>query len=539
MKLLVAAVSLALLPCRMVFAATQAPAPAKPAVSVKADAALAALGAVRETDPKYPPVVYARLKNGMQVVILERKMSPTVSFNVFFKVGNVDNPVGKTGLAHLFEHMIFKGTKTIGSKDFSKEKPLLDKVEKLGQAVYAEQLKGQLADQKKIDAMRKDLMAAEEAAGKYIERNEYQKIYQGLGASGLNAMTSNDYTGYVMSLPANQVERWMVIESDRFRHPVLREFYKERDVVLEEMRMNDSQPRGLLWKHLLAYGFMAHPYRNPIIGWESDVSRLTRTDAEEYFKTYYGPNNATVAIVGDVNAVATLKLLKKYFEDIPSRVIPQVLKTDDPVSTAEKRVAVFFKAEPLLAIGYRVPGNTSPDYPALYMLSSVLSTGRTGRLYKNLVEGSQVAAGIGAGSGTPGVRYSNMFLFVGSPRAPHTVTELEQGVYGELEKLKQQPPSVEELQKIINQYEADIVKEMEQNMGMAHTLASSQMVQGDWRYDWQLLEKLRSVKPEDVTRVADKYFTRANRTVVWTENPDASAKAAAPAAPAQDKEKKQ
>lgn len=539
MKLLVAAVSLALLPCRMVFAATQAPAPAKPAVSVKADAALAALGAVRETDPKYPPVVYARLKNGMQVVILERKMSPTVSFNVFFKVGNVDNPVGKTGLAHLFEHMIFKGTRTIGSKDFSKEKLLLDKVEKIGQAVYAEQLKGQLADQNKIDAMRKDLMAAEEAAGKYIERNEYQKIYQSLGASGLNAMTSNDYTGYVMSLPANQVERWMVIESDRFRHPVLREFYKERDVVLEEMRMNDSQPRGLLWKHLLAYGFMAHPYRNPIIGWESDVSRLTRTDAEEYFKTYYGPNNATVSIVGDVGAVATLKLLKKYFEDIPSRVIPQVLKTDDPVSTAEKRVAVFFKAEPMFALGYRVPGSISPDYPALYMLSSVLSTGRTGRLYKNLVEGSQVAAGIGAGSGTPGVRYPNMFLFIGSPRAPHTVTELEQGVYGELEKLKQQPPSVEELQKIINQYEADIVKEMEQNMGMAHTLAYSQMVQGDWRYDWQLLEKLRSVRPEDVTRVTEKYFTRANRTVVWTENPDAAAKPAAPAVPAQDKEKKQ
>ena len=537
MKLLVTAVALALVPCRAVFAAAQAPAPAKPAVSAKADAALAALGAVRETDPKYPPVVYARLKNGMQVVILERKMSPTISFNVFFKVGNVDNPVGKTGLAHLFEHMIFKGTKTIGSKDFSKEKPLMDKVEKIGQAIYAEQLKGPEADQKKIDAMRKDLMAAEEAAGKFIERNEYQKVFQSLGAVGLNAMTSNDYTGYVLSLPANQVERWMVVESDRFRNPVLREFYKERDVVLEEMRMNDSQPRGLLWKHLLAYGFMSHPYRNPIIGWESDISRLTRTDAEEYFKTYYGPNNATVAIVGDVDAAATIKLLKKYFEGIPARPVPQILKTEDPAPTAEKRVAVFFKAEPMLALGYRVPGSSSSDYPALFMTASVLSSGRTGRLYKNLVEGSQVAAGIGAGSGTPGVRYPNLFIFIGAPRAPHTVAELESGVYGELHKLWQQPPSQEELQKIVNQYEADIIKEMEQNMGMAHTLAYSQMIQGDWRYDWQLLEKLRSVKPEDVSRVTAKYFTRSNRTVVWLENPETPAPA--PAAPAAGKENKQ
>ena len=476
-----------------------------------------AVPAVAADGAAYPPVMEAKLKNGMTVLVLERKTSPTVAFRVYFRVGNVNNPAGFTGMAHLFEHMIFKGTRTIGTKNYAAEKPLIDELDKVSAEINAENCKP-APDALKLAALDKKLKDIETKEAAFIIPNEFQKIYDGLGGRGLNAATSEDYTMYQISLPANKVEDWMLIESDRFKNPVLREFYKERSVVLEEMRMGQSRQTTVMWQTLAALSFFAHPYHSPTIGWESDVSRLLRPELEEYFKTYYGPNNATVAIVGDVDAKKVVGMMEKYFGGIPARPLPQVRLTEEPEQKGERRAAIVFDAQPAVYAGYHVPAHDSADQPALEMISSMLSSGRTARFYKNIVEGKQLAVSAFAGYGDPGERFPCMFVLGAVPKAPHTVTEVENAMYEELEKLKTQPVDNAELSKVLKKYQASLLSEMESNEGLASSLAYNQQILGDWRYNWTALSDLAKVTPQDIQRVAAKYFVRDNRTVVWTES---------------------
>lgn len=475
-------------------------------------------GASIETDPEYPPVVSYTLKNGLKLLILEKKFVPTVSFTMVFKVGNVDDQQGKTGLAHLFEHMAFKGTRTINSADYSREKVALDAVEDAAKALIAEE-SSETPVTEKIKGLRKKLAKAEKEADKLIVKDEYLKLYNTLGENGMNAMTSTDYTGYVVSLPSNRLEAWMMIESDRFKNPVLREFYRERDVVMEERRMGEADPNRLMWETLIANSFSAHPYRNPTIGWMDDLTRLTRTDAEAFYRTFYVPNNAALAVVGDVDSAEVIKLAEKYFGGWKYGDLPERRYTKEPPQKAEKLVNLFFKAQPALRMGFNNPGMNHPDIYPLIMASEVLSNGKTGRFYRNLVEGRQLALYASTGASTPGNRYPSLFVVVSAPKAPHTVEELDAAIMEEVKKLGTEPPTQWELDKILNNYQAEMIKQLESNSGLGMNLAQNEQIMGDWRYDWKVGTELRKVKPEDISRAAAEYLTRGNRTVVFLKAP--------------------
>lgn len=484
-------------------------------------------GASVETDPKYPPVVSYTLKNGLKLLILEKKFVPTVSLTMTFKVGNVDTPQGKTGLAHLFEHMAFKGSKYMNTSDYAKEKVVLDRIEEAAQALIAEEALGDAGDPKKLGALREKLAALEKEADKYTVTNELNRTYGELGEHGLNAGTSQDYTTYMVSLPAGRLEAWMVIESDRFKNAVLREFYRERSVVMEERRMYESDPSFQVGEALGAAAFSAHPYRVHTLGWMDDLKRLTRTDAEKFFADFYAPNNATLAVVGDVRPAEVIRLAEKHFSGWKPKSIAAAAITKEPPQTAERRVSVFAKAQPMMRLGFHNPGLKHPDMPALIMLSEILSNGKTARFYRSLVEGSQSALYAQTSPTYPGIRYPSLFIIAAAPKAPRTLDELEAAIWAEIDRVKKEPPTQWEMERVINNYEADMVKQLEGSHELSNNLAINNQILGDWKFDWALMERLRAVKPADVSAAAAKYLTRANYTAVFLKQPEAPAAGAA------------
>ncbi|MBI5743934.1 MAG: insulinase family protein [Elusimicrobia bacterium] len=483
------------------------------------DAAGSALppGAVVETDPKYPPVVSYTLKNGLKLLILEKHFTPTISYSIAFKVGNVDSPQGKTGLPHLFEHMAFKGTQTVNTKDYKKEKVALDKIETAAKAMIAEERKPN-PDKTLLETLKKNLAAAEKEADAFIIKDEFTQIYKNLGENGLNAATGYDYTFYLVSLPANQLETLMAMEADRFKNPVLREFYRERSVVMEERRMYEAKPESALSEELTTTALEAHPYRYPIVGWMDDIKTFTRTDAEKFYKRFYVPNNATLAIVGDVKPTEVIKLAEKYFSDWKPAELPDTNYTKEPQQNSEKRFDLFFKANPSLRMAFHNPGYANPDMYPLMMVSEVLSGGKTARFYRNLVEGKQLALYAASGASTSS-RYPSLFIVVGAPKAPNTLEALENGIWEEIEKLKTEPPTAWELERIVNAHEAEMVKGLESSLDTSQNLAISQQIMGDWKFDWKTIEELRKVKPEDVSAAAAKYLIRSNYTVGFLRQP--------------------
>jgi predicted Zn-dependent peptidase len=288
--------------------------------------------------------------------MVERHTSPTVSAWIRFKVGSVDERSDERGVAHLLEHMLFKGTKTLGTKDYSAEKPLLDRIEIVAQDLVNEKARQGNGDKAKIAMLQKELSRLEEEAGKYVVKEEFADLYSRNGGSNYNAFTSKDGTTYLIGLPSNKLELWAAIESDRMQNAVLREFYTERDVVMEERRRSyDAEPAGRLWETFLATAFVAHPVGQPIIGWMSDIENLTRTKAENFLKSYYAPNNAIIAIVGDINPAKTVELVERYFGGIsPGKPVPPVAVTE-PRQQGEKRVEIIGDAEPELMIGFHKP----------------------------------------------------------------------------------------------------------------------------------------------------------------------------------------
>ncbi len=477
------------------------------------------MGAIVEKDPKMPQVISYTLKNGLKILMLEKHFSPIISFNLTFKAGNVDNEQGKTGLAHMAEHMAFKGTKTINTLNYKKEKVILEKIEKTNKLLTLERAKKN-RNEEKIKKLETDFKKLLKEADKYIIKNEYVKIYKELGSTGLNAGTSTDYTTYMISLPSNRLEDWMMIESDRFKNPVLREFYMERDVVTEEKRMGDSNPNKVLWETLFSHAFVAHPYKNPTIGWADDLKKYSATDAKNFFGKFYAPNNATLAIVGDIKPKEVIKLAKKYFSSWKRKDIPSTDYTKEPAQKAEKRINLFFKAQPMFRMGFHNEGFDSKDMPALIVLSEVLSGGKTGRFYKNIVEGRKIALYAGSYHSTPGNRYPSLFIIAAAPKNPHTSQAVETAITEEIEKVKKEAPSKWEMDRIINNYEADLIKQLESNSGMAQNLSSGQQILGDWKTDWTILEKIKKLKPEDISKAAQKYLVKENKTIVFLQMPE-------------------
>jgi predicted Zn-dependent peptidase len=431
-----------------------------------------------------------------------------------FRVGASDENIGMTGTAHLLEHMLFKGTKTLGTKDYAEERKILDRMDSVSMALEAEKSKGEKAGPEYLKYLQEALKSLQEDHKKYVIKDEIERVYSQNGGVGFNAMTSADTTTYVVSLPSNRLELWARVESDRLLNPVLREFYSERDVVLEERRRSiESQPERILLENFLAVSFIAHPYGRPVIGWPSDVPSLNREATERFFRTYYSPANTVLTIVGDVKAEEALPLLKKYFERIPRQVLPPPLRTVEPAQAGERRLEVVSDANPQLIIGFHKPNPPHPDDGALEIMEGLLSSGRTSRFYRRLVEEEKIAAEVSAANGWPGERYPNLFAVFAAPRHPHPAGELEKAILEELERLKREPVSAEELKKIKNQIQTGFLRQLNSNPKLAYWLSYGQSLFGDWRYLVQRLEAYEKVTPEDIRRVAEKYLTARNRTV--------------------------
>ncbi|MCB4756756.1 MAG: insulinase family protein [Elusimicrobia bacterium] len=476
------------------------------------------LSAPPSTDPlqEFPSrVKKVTLKNGLRVLMVERPASPTVSFAMFIRTGALDDKPGKSGIAHMFEHMLFKGTKTVGTKDSARESVVLDAMDNVQMDMQREKDKGEKADRPKLRALEEKWATLESEHQELLVPEEFWKIYERAGAEDFNAGTGHDFTTYTVSLPKNEVTLWMAMESDRLKNPVLREFYKERDVVLEERRLRiDNDPSGKLSEGFLAAAFMIHPYRKPIIGWASEVARLTRSDAERFFKNHYDVSRLVVGIVGGFDTTEMETQLRQYFGPIPSAPSnEEAFVPPEPVQEGEKRIVVQYDAQPRLMIGFHRPDMLHPDSPALDVAADILSSGRTSRLVRNVVEKKRVAVSAWASSSYPGDRDPNLFVMGGDPRTPHTTGDVETALYAELERLKKDGPSSWELEKVKNNLEANLIRSLSSNSGLASQLAYYEAVAGDWTILLDLFERIRAVTAADVKRVVGTYLKPSNRTV--------------------------
>jgi predicted Zn-dependent peptidase len=477
---------------------------------------LAVVGAGPLTGQNLEEKVHARtLKNGMTVLLIERHGAPVFSTLYGFKVGSVDEIQGITGTAHLFEHMAFKGTPKIGTSDFEKEKPIMEKVNQAGREWSLELVKGEQADKDKLARLRADLTKLEAEQKKLIVKDEIDVIYSNVGGTGLNAMTSTDQTIYIIGLPSNQLELFCLVESERIRNTVLREFYTERSVIQEERKQTtDASPARLLNEMFMGAAFLAHPYNHPVVGWASDINSVTLEEAQTFKNKYYTPNNCVLAIAGDVDPVKAWPLIEKYFGDIPRGEDPPVLRTVEPKQLGERRVRFEFDAEPALMMGFHKPTFPSKEDAAASVLASILTSGRTSRMNKDLVQEKQIAVSVGAGSGG-GARYPNLFTFNAVPRFPHTVEEVEKAILEHIEKVKTEPVSERELQKVKNSWEASYVRQMGSNMGLAMTLTRYQLLFGDWKLYLKYKDILTGITAADVMAFAKTYLTPENRTVAF------------------------
>jgi predicted Zn-dependent peptidase len=463
------------------------------------------------------------LENGMRFLVLERHEAPVVSAVIRFRVGSADEHPGITGMAHLCEHMMFKGTKLFGTSNYKAELPFIQKIDSLAELLTIEQTKVKdplyrgITDG--VDSLKSAIHQLQLEEAKYIIKDELWETYLRNGGTSLNAYTTNDGTNYFVSLPANRLELWALMESDRMANLITREYYSERDVVYEERRLRtDNEPHGCLEEQFNAAAFVASPYSWSVVGWASDLETMTRRDLDDFYRQFYAPNNAIVAIVGDVNFDEVKTLALKYFAPIQSALKKPRILTEEPPQKGERRIQVDFDAQPLMDIGYHTVAAGDEDQQALSVLSSILTGGRTSRLYKKMVEKEKIAVSVGCSS--PFSRYPDLFAFWVTPKLPASYEQNENAIYEELERLKTEPVSDWELQRVRNQLDADYIRGMSSNLGMAFRLTSFTALTGNWRYIDTNYQKSKAVTKEDIMRVANKYFSSENRTVALLVKPE-------------------
>ncbi|MDR3752074.1 MAG: pitrilysin family protein [Terracidiphilus sp.] len=467
------------------------------------------------------------LPNGLTLVICERPEAPVFSYTTFIDAGDVNDPSGESGLAHMFEHLAFKGTSQIGTKDYPAEKVALAKVEAANKAYEAEYLKAVGRDPQKLVALKKAFVDAQAEAHKFVVPNQFTDVAERNGATGVNAETSLDNTEYFWSMPENRLELWAWLESGRLADVVPREFYKERDVVVEERRMRtDSNPIGRLVEQFLATAYVAHNYGRSGIGWPSEVGQIDATEAMAFHKKYYVGSNIVVVVVGDVNAKTAMPMLEKYFSKVPAGPKPEEMTTVEPKQFAEKTVAIREQTQPFYIEGYHRPNYRDPDDAVYDAISDIMSNGRVSRLYRSLVRDQQIAAEAEGFSPFPGDKYPGLFAFYAVPLPGHTPAEMRDAIHKEIDKLKTADVSDEELAMYKTRTRADLLRGLADNQGLSNTLAEYQTRYGDWRELFKQLEKVDKVSKADIRRVANQVFVASNRTGAWIET-------AAPAAAAQ------
>lgn len=452
-----------------------------------------------------------KLDNGIKFIILENHQAPVVSLVTYADVGGANEPEGKTGVAHFLEHLAFKGTKEIGTTNYSAEAEIL---EQLDQTFAQIKIAKSQQNEEKLTELESKFQQLQAEANQYIKQNEFGKIVETEGGVNLNAATSADYTVYYYSFPANKLELWMYLESERFLEPVFRGFYEEKQVILEERKLRtDNSPVGKMVEAFLDTAFTEHPYKRPVIGYETDLINLTRQDVEDFFQAYYGGSNLTFAIVGDVNPNQVKTLAQEYFGRFPNSIKPAELTINEPIQTETREVTIEYPSQPWYLEGYHIPDFNDPDYVIYEILSAILSNGRTSRLYQSLVEDQQVALAATGYSGFPGDKYPNLMLFYALTAPNHSLEEVAQALKIEIERLKTEKVASEELERVKTQARASLLRSLNSNLGMARLLAQYQAKTGDWRNLFTRLDQITAVTADDIQRVANQTFVPENLTI--------------------------
>ena len=471
------------------------------------------------------PVAEFTLANGMKFLVVTRPAQATVMGGWVAHVGSANERPGITGVAHFFEHMMFKGSRVIGTRDAMRDQEIIADQERLQEQIrteYSRQReryrKGEIDDPfspanrtpelEKLEAEFQKLV--EEQRGLMV-KDEFDKIYTEAGASGMNATTNSDSTIYFITVPANKIELWFWMESERLLQPVFREFYSERDVVQEERRMRvESTPTGRFDEQLNAMFWTAHPYKWDAIGWMSDLKTLSMADAQDFFSTYYAPGNLTAALVGNITVDEARTLAEKYFGRIPpsARPVPDIVTLEER-QLAEKRMNAECDCQPQVSVQFHTVPFEHKDQYALDVVQSLLN-GQTGRLRKSLVLDRQIASS--ASAGQQSLRWNGSFYLQAETKGESTPAILEAALSAELARLQNEPVPADELAKVKNQIVAESYRNLESPFYLLLQLLFYDGW-GNWKYLNQWSEKTLAVTAEDVQRVAKQYFTTENRTV--------------------------
>jgi len=488
------------------------------------------------------PIQKRVLPNGLEVMLVERHNAPVFAARIAFKAGSANDPTGANGVAHVLEHMLFKGTKSYGLKnpaDGEKEQGMLLKEDALWEAILVEQRSlveasarsfyatGKVGPETspKLEQLKKEFEAIQAEHRALVAQNEYGALYEAVGGTGINAGTGMDFTFYEISLPKNRFEFWCRMESDRLANPVLREYYTERDVIKEERRMSLEDgtggrgPMGVLVEPFFAAAFPYQPYGRTGLGPMSDLFNLKRTEVQAFFTKYYAPNRAALVLVGDLKMEEILPSIEAYFGKIPRQIDPVPVHTVAPAQNGERRIVVEKDMTPMVRVGWHVPAMGHPDVPALNVLAEVLTGGRTSRLYKSAVEGKQLTTGFSASYGDPGAKYPTLFTASATVKGEHSTQELESILYEEIEKLAKEGPTQVEVDRVIKNAEMGLVKKLEDIGSLATEIAATWATTGDETTFTADLDRMKEVKPADVQRVAKTYFVPQKRVVATLVRP--------------------
>ena len=481
------------------------------------------------------PVEEKILSNGMKLLMVRRTDEPNISGGWVAHVGSSNERPGITGIAHLFEHMMFKGTPTIGTKDYKEDQKIIAEQERVRELMRQEDRKmrarlrsGEIDDMLKPEnksdrykELEKEFKGLIDKQRELLVKNEFDRLYTTAGGSGMNAFTSQDMTAYFIDVPSNRLEYWMWMESERLLRPVFREFYAERDVVFEERRMRtESTPTGKFEEQFEAMFWTSHPYHWPVVGWPSDIPSISKAQADEFYELYYAPQNIALILVGDFDTAEAVKLAEQYFGRIPKgkKEAPDVV-TLEVEQLQEKRLNAEAETTPAADILWHTTAFQHPDGYALSVLAQLLS-GKTGRLYKALVLGKEVATEAWAWQDSR--KWAGVFNIGGTAKDGKRPEEVEQAIYEVMDRLKTELVPAEELQKVKNNFAAGEYRKLASNHAILFQVIGNEG-KGDWREMNESGRKIQAVTAEDVRRVANKYFTREGRAVaIYTRKPAGS-----------------
>lgn len=484
---------------------------------------MAALSAAAEFDSIKSTISEFTLDNGLKFILIEDHSVPVASFVTYANVGSSDEMIGIYGISHFLEHLAFKGTSVIGTTDFAREEKLFKKMDLIFEDLKDERGKIE-PDPVKTAKLESELEGLKNEASKFVVPNEFTNTLKKHGTVGLNAGTGADLTTYYFSLPSNKLELWAYLESSRFKDPVFREFYKERQVIKEERRTTtDNKPIGKCIEEFLSIAFKDQPYRNSVIGPESNINNISRADVRNYFNRFYTGRNMVIGVSGDVSPAELKAVAVKYFAAIPAgRRMNRNITIDTPQS-GEKRMVLNENSQPWLLIGYHCPSMVDQDFKKIQLLKYVISEGRSSRLQKKLVIKDRSAMHVGSFAGFPGDKYPGMYLIYTLANSGHSNDSIENEIFGEMDTLRTSLISDEELISAKNRMKIDLLRQYENDMDLLSDLLKFEMVTGKWENCFSSYYEIDGIKASDIQDVVKKYMSVNNRVIVKIESKKESA----------------